>query len=135
MKDHQNELLGQLKTYWPYGAFILLTLGFFLIKGISYAFIGSYVPLLVIIAILLMIGIGFSKSKKAFFIVIGFWSILIILWALVRLLLSMVNLFVKPIPESHVNEQLGIVGIILSATFLFAGFYLWRFRRVLRDGH
>lgn len=131
MKDHQIQLKDQLKTYWTYTAFLVATLGFFLIKGITYTLIGSYVPLLVIAIILLLIGIGFGKSTKAFRRMISLWSILVILWALVRLLLSMVNLFVKPIPESHVNEQLGITGIILSCTFLFAGFYLWRYRRVI----
>jgi len=105
-----------------------ITLLFFLYKGISYAVIGSYVPVVFIMTIVALFLAGFYRSEKAFMRVLSLWAVLVVLWSFVRLLLSIVNQFVKPIPEGHVHDQLGIAGSLLSLAFLFAGVYLLRNR-------
>lgn len=103
---------------------LALSLGFFLIKGINYLFIGSIFPLLIALFILIIIAISFRSSEKKFRRSIQFWAILLILWASVRVLLGVINAFIKPMHESHINEQMGIVGTLISLSGLFIGVYL-----------
>ena len=114
---------------WLFTLCLSITLSFFIYKGILYALIGSYVPLLFIFIMLALLTFSLNKSPKAFNKSVGLWSVLIILWSAVRLLLSMVNQFVKPIPEGHIDGQLGLMGILLSVAFLCAGIYIWRNRK------
>lgn len=109
-----------------YGLVLALSLLFFLYKGVYYLILGSYVPLVLILAIIALLLISSRKSEKSFKRIVGLWAILTITWALVRLILGLTSQFVKPIPESHVAEQLGIAGAMLSLMFLCGGIYLWR---------
>lgn len=103
-----------------------VTLIFFTYKGIAYSIIGSYVPLLLISSVLGLFFYSLNKSPKALINSIGLWSVLIIFWSLIRIVLSIVNQFLKPIPEGHVDGQLGLIGFTISLAFLFAGVYMWR---------
>ena len=125
----KNQIFNQLKGHWLYSTILSLTLLFFLYKGITYAVIGSFIPLLLIVLILGLLFFGFVKSPKALRRVIGIWAALVILWSVVRLLLSIINLFVKQIPEGHVDAQLGLYGAILSMLFLFAGIYILKMKK------
>ncbi|HEY9116269.1 MAG TPA: hypothetical protein VIN11_00505, partial [Roseivirga sp.] len=104
-----------------------LTLLFFVYKGVLYAALGSFTPLCFIGVFLLLFLYGFKKSIKLFKNSLLAWAILMMLWSGVRLLLSLVNLFVKPIPEAHVSDQLGFLGILLSLLFLIAGVLIKRY--------
>ena len=97
--------------------------------GLVYLMIGSFIPIILISVIVILFVISSHKSKKSFKRVIGFWAVLLILWSSVRILLSLTNQFVKQIPESHVSEQLGIFGFILSLLFFSGAIYLWRFKK------
>ncbi|MEQ9101114.1 MAG: hypothetical protein RIF36_25540 [Imperialibacter sp.] len=129
MSAVQERRFGMLVKHLRFVTILGITLLFFLYKGISYAAIGSYVPVVFIMAILALFIAGFYKSEKAFIRVLSFWAILVVLWSFVRLLLGIVNQFVKPIPEGHVHGQLGMAGSLLSLAFLFAGVYLLRNRK------
>ncbi|CAD5251372.1 MULTISPECIES: hypothetical protein [unclassified Imperialibacter] len=128
MSAVQERRFSMLVKHLWFVAILGITLLFFLYKGISYAVIGSYVPVVFIMTIVALFLTGFYRSEKAFMRVLSLWAVLVVLWSFVRLLLSIVNQFVKPIPEGHVHDQLGIAGSLLSLAFLFAGVYLLRNR-------
>ena len=134
MKEQQRHIFTQLKENRGYGTVLGLSLLFFFYKGILYALIGSYVPILFIGAIILLFMLGFNSSEKVFKGVLLMWSLLLILWAFVRLLLGGVNQFLKPIPEGHIDGQLGIMGTLLSLAILAGGVYLWRGKRSMGEG-
>ena len=105
---------------------LVISLLFFLIKGINYLFIGSIIPIIIALFLLFIIVISFRSSEKKFRRAIRFWAILLIIWASVRVLLGIINAFIKPMHESHINEQMGIVGTIISLSGLCIGIYLIR---------
>ena len=125
MNKIQRDILSDLKKHFLYSLVLGSTVLFFLYKGFIYLILGSYVPLILISFIIILFVLNSSKSKKMFKKTIGFWTILVIIWSLVRILLSIINQFVKPLPESHVSEQLGISDLILSLLFLSGAIYLW----------
>lgn len=124
-KQQIRKLVGE---YPRYGFILGISLLFFLYKGVSYALIGSYLPLLVFLGVLALWFFGLSASALAARRVARLWAFVLILWASVRLLLAGVNQFLKPIPEGHVDAQLGLTGTLLSLAVLFCGGYLWKFR-------
>ncbi|MDT7831794.1 hypothetical protein RQM59_05345 [Flavobacteriaceae bacterium S356] len=103
---------------------LIVSLLFFVRKGIQYALIGSYLPLLLstFFTILLVYAVR-KKAVKSFRVTMKIWSILLIIWALVRLLLAIVNVSMKPLSEYHINYQIGIGGSILSLTGLWLGIH------------
>ena len=126
MNALQQHILNTLKHNSIFLAVLGLSLLFFLYKGVLYLIIGSYVPMIVILIIMTLFLFSSRKSESGFKKTIGLWAILLIIWSMVRLLLSLTNQFIKPIPESHVSEQLGVLGTIFSLLMLFGGIYLWR---------
>lgn len=126
MNKLQQTLLSNLKNHLIFAAVLVLSILFFFYKGISYLVLGSSVPLILISAITILFFLSSRKSEKSFRRITGLWAIVIISWSLVRLLLSLTNQFIKPVPESHVAEQLGVLGSMQSLLFLIGGIYLWR---------
>ncbi len=122
-------VFNKLKQHWFYTAVLLCTLGFFFVKGVWYVLLGSWLPILIILLLMALLVFSAIRSEKAFRKSIIMWSTLMILWAFVRLLLSVADNFIKPIPESHIHEQLGIQDNVLSLIFLISGIYLLRFRK------
>lgn len=131
MNTVQRNIASGLKEHVVFTVVLGLTLLFFLYKGLTYALIGSYVPLGFILAILIFLVLASRSSKKVFKRMLGIWTILLMVWSVVRLLLILINLFIKPIPESHVSEQLGVFGGLLSVLFLLGAIYLLRYRKKL----
>jgi cell division protein FtsX len=129
MGKSANHLFNIFKKDKVFGLSLAMTLIFFMYKGILYALIGSFVPLLIILTILGLILFSLKKSPKSFKRSIGLWSSLVILWSTVRLLLSATNEFIKPIPEGHIDGQLGSMSVLLSMIFLCAGIYMWKNRK------
>ena len=128
MKRSLQNMIDFLKKDLTFGAVLVLSLLYFFYKGVLYAVLGSYVPLISISSILLLFFLSSEKNVKSFNRVTGLWAILIIMWSIVRIVLSLVNQFIKPIPESHVSEQLGIIGLAKSLIFLIGAIYLWKNR-------
>ncbi|UII29888.1 hypothetical protein LVD17_16435 [Fulvivirga ulvae] len=126
MSANSKQVFDKLKTHWLYSLILSLTLMLFLHKGVMYALVGSFVPLLFVFTVLGIFVYQLNKSLKAFSRATMIWSVILILWAGVRLLLSVVNQFIKPIPEGHVHAQLGLSGALLSVVFLGFGVFLWR---------
>ena len=95
----------------------------FLLKGIQYAFLGSYSTLLtsiIIIAIFYLI----REKKNRLNSSIKIWAILIIAWSLIRIFFGILIHFVEPLTENHLQENLGFLGMCISIFFLFGGFFL-----------
>ena len=110
----------KMNTYF----FVLsLSILAFIGKGVMYLSISSYVP---IILSLLVLGVFLISRKKIKLLKISikFWAISLIVWSLIRIFIGIMNHFVKPLSENHLDQQLGIIGIIISIIFLWAGFYL-----------
>ncbi len=105
---------------------LLFSLLFFLRKAIQYVLLKSYVPAFIILSIFAIIGISLVLNKKVK-LTLRFWSILLIIWASVRILLFLANSFLKEISESHLYHQLfDTKGVIISVSFLVAGVFLFR---------
>ena len=133
MMDISKQVSQQFKYSWAYLLLLGLTLLFYLLKGITYALIGSYIPFIFIAIILTLFAFTFKKSPKALRRIIVFWAVVLILWSSIRLLLSIVNFFIMPIPEAHVHAQLGIGGAVFSLIFLIIAIYLLKFKKRVFD--
>lgn len=134
MKSLTNPLFKAIIKNQVFSMCLSITLIFFLCKGIIYAFIGSFVPLLFIITILSLFLFSITKSPGAFKRTLTMWSVLLILWSATRLFFSIINKFVKHIPEGHIDNQLGLMSVLASMTFLiFSSYMLKNRKRILRE--
>ena len=106
-----------------YTVILFLSLLLFLAKGIQYAILGSYIPLILALVICAIFYLN-QKKKKALNILIKIWAFLIIIWSLLRLLIGTADRFGKELMENHLQENLGITGSLISLMFLIIGFYL-----------
>ncbi|MAP54509.1 hypothetical protein [Altibacter sp.] len=129
MNEVQQHIVKTLKRNTIFSVILILSLAYFFYKGIWYLLLGSYVPFILIALILSLLVWSSRKSAKAFRIVIATWSILVLLWSTVRLLLSLTHQFIKPVPEGHVAGQVGVLGTIHSLLFLLGAIYLWKYRK------
>ena len=102
-------------------ALLGVSLLYFLLKGISYALIGSYVPILFITIIMLLFYGSFGARLKKHYQLLKFWAILIIIWAAIRLGLSIILKIDTTLTESHLREQFGMVQLFLSIGMLICG--------------
>lgn len=105
---------------------LILSLLYFIKKGILYAFIGSYVPFFLVAIFLSLILISIKYNRKIFFIVLRLWSILIIIWSSVRILLFIMNYFTNTFDEYHLTNQFGIKSISISLIMLLFGVMIIR---------
>jgi len=129
MNKIQRDIFSTLGEHLVYTSILSGTLLFFLYKGFTYSIIGSYIPLTLVAAFVILLILSSQNSKKSFKRILSIWAILLMIWSIVRLLLSLINHFVKPIPESHVSEQLGISGFIISSLFLSGAIYMLRYKK------
>jgi hypothetical protein len=99
---------------------------FFLVKGIQYAIIGSYVPLLMVLIVLGSLYLSFSKSIKAHRAILRIWAVLIIIWAVARFIVWVMFEVDQNLSETHIREQFGIFQHIISIAMLFIGIIIFR---------
>lgn len=129
MNKARQTIFSILKKHFIYSTFLGFTLLFFLYKGFGYLIIRSYIPLLLISAIAVLFIWSASNSKMMFRKIINLWAILLIIWSSTRILLSLMNQFVKQVPQSHISEQLGSSDFMLSLLFLSGAIYLLRYKK------
>jgi len=103
-----------------------LSLLFFLRKGFQYAIIGSYIPLVLVLFLVLLVSISLRSNKKKLFFRLKIWSILIITWSIIRLLISTMRYTTDVFDEYHQTSQFGLSGIALSAIMLIMGVLIFR---------
>ncbi|MEC7753376.1 MULTISPECIES: hypothetical protein [unclassified Roseivirga] len=126
MRDSEQTTIEDFKAHSLPGLALLLTLLFFAYRGVTYAWLGSWLPLALVALVIFLLFFSLQKSAKGFGRALRFWAVLLIIWSSIRLLLSTVNQFLKPVPEAHIAEQLGFLGALTSLLFLFSGIILYR---------
>ncbi len=105
---------------------LLLSFLFFIKKGVQYALVGSYLPLIFVALFLSLILIGTKYKRKIVLIILKLWSIWLIIWSSLRILISIVNYFTNTFDEYHLNTQLGINSIGISLIMLLFGLIIIR---------
>ena len=114
------------KGNWAIQRLILaLSLVPFLIKALDYAWLGSFVPLLLwlLFAGLIAWGVTTSSLKTRRWI-IRTWAIALVLWSLARLALLILN-FTVGAPEAHIADQMTLIYSVISIIHLLLGVYLF----------
>lgn len=106
--------------------FLLMSLSllFFLIKGIRYALIDSFVPLIFISLIFISLMTYTSKVKKYFKFSIWNWGILLLVWSSIRLIIPILFAITPNLTETHIREQFVIHEHLISLAMLSIGIYL-----------
>lgn len=106
---------------------ILVALSFIplLVKAVSYATLGAYVPLIVFCLFGWLVVWGLLRGSAAGARAIRAWASALVLWGLVRLGLS-VMLHLTDIGEAHPVNQITAWYLLLSVGHLLLGIYLHR---------
>ena len=94
---------------------------FFLVKGVSYAVIGSYIPLIFSVLFGSSLYVTFKWNQKIHFILLRVWASLIILWAISRFGIWLIFKIDSSLSETHIREQFGLVEHGISALMLVIG--------------
>jgi len=102
---------------------LLFSLLLFFLKGIQYALLGSYVPIILSVLVLLLFYMN-KKKKKSLCVLLKVWAVSIIIWSTLRILIAVIDSFNKELMENHLQENLGVLGTIISILFLTIGLFL-----------
>ena len=106
---------------------LLLSIVFFLRKGIQYSVIGSIIPLVIIIGFIILLMISVQKKKATFILIARIWAIILVIWSAIRFLISIIHLTIKPFDNSfHMTHQFSRYSIILSILMLTLGVLILR---------
>ncbi|CAM1343412.1 hypothetical protein [Tenacibaculum amylolyticum] len=121
-----ERLIISIKQHRIYFVLLTLSLFFFARKAIQYAVLESYITSVILLLILTLISTSLLLNKRTKF-ALRFWSILLLIWSIIRVLLFIANAFLKEMSESHLYHQLfSPKGIITSSIFLFMSIYLFK---------
>lgn len=113
------------------GALIISTLAI-LGKGIGYLIIGSNIPFLVGMIILVLIVYGFNYRNRHSRRIFRFWGWLLIFWGTSRLIMELLFVLTS-ITEEHIQNQFTISQRLLSLSFIVIGAYIIRKARFYRE--
>jgi len=106
---------------------LLVSILFFLRKGIQYSAIGSHVPLFIIVGVISLLAISLRAGKSYFIILLKTWSVALIIWSLVRIVISTVHLTLQPFDGSnHLTQQFSIYALIISILMLVLSIAMFR---------
>jgi len=103
---------------------ILVSLLFFLRKGVQYALIGSYVPLLIVALMASIVLLTFFYGVKFFKVFARIWAVLIICWAMTRILFATVDMTIKPFLEYHLTQQFNPSSLLISIVMFILSVYI-----------
>jgi len=118
-----NDILKKNKTFFiP----LILSLTFFLRKGIQYVIIGNPIPLLIITLFLVLLFMNFNNNKSRFLYISRIWAIVIIIWSVVRILFAIMNFATDVFDEYHTQTQFGVFGILLSISLLLMSIFIFK---------
>ena len=98
---------------------------FFLVKGIRFALIGSFLPLGIPLGFLLL-ALLFHMVRGGIGFPVKLWAMFLLLWGFIRLGIQAALYFSPQVTEAHIREQLGLGGAILSLTAISLGVYVFR---------
>lgn len=107
---------------------LILTLAAFLIRGIIYVALGSWLPLAWIVAVLAILGTARVLGRRHGQIAVKAWGVFLILYGVFRIGLATL-LYFLPINSPHAMHHTGLVFVVISALYLCAGVNLVIARR------
>lgn len=100
----------------------LISILFFIRKGIQYAFLNNHLILYSLLSILVLLIVSNRINQSLFRIILRCWFLIIIIWSLIRIAISIVHMTYMPFDISwHLTQQFGIWGLSLSMIMLFIG--------------
>lgn len=108
--------------------FLILPLSFFMVKGIRYAFIGSFIPIIFIALVISILLLTYRLNAKSFIIALKSWSIFLVFWSLTRIVIPFLFAITPGLTETHIREQFTIVEFIITIAIFILGIFIWRKR-------
>ena len=114
-----------MNTNKSFNLALILSQLFFLRKGIQYMAIGSIIPMLLGICLLLPL-LLFKRHSNVFLAYSRIWSIIIMFWSSIRILFSIMNAVTDMFDEYHSQSQFGTIGVLISLFMLFLGLVIFR---------
>lgn len=106
---------------------LIISLLFFLRKGIQFAWLGSYVPLGFLALFLIPLVATVGSNERLFLRISKIWALVIMVWGIVRIFISVVNYAFPTFDEYHLSSQLGLYGMGLSVLMLGVGIMIMRY--------
>lgn len=118
------------KNKHKYLGALILSLLFFLIRGVIYAWIGSYVPL-IFVTVFVITFIYLLIGEAAFApLIVKVWSWFLIIWGVIRLAIPMMFYIAPNVTESHIRSQFTVLEFLMSILAIGIGIYLFKKRTV-----
>lgn len=111
---------------------LLVSIVAILVKGIGYLLIGSNIPFLVGLIILVLIVYGFNHRSRISRRIFRFWGLLLVFWGALRLIMELMFVLTS-ITEEHIQNQFTIGQRLLSLSFILIGVYIIRKSRFYRE--
>ena len=102
---------------------LILSVLAFLFKGVSYLVIGSNIPFLLGIIILILIILGFNQRNRLSRRIFRFWAWLLVFWGFTRLTMELMFVLTS-ITEEHIQNQFTIGQRVFSISAIFIGLYI-----------
>lgn len=106
-----------------YSIFLYSSLILFAKKGIEYAILGSFIPLILSIVFIAIVCL-MKKSRKKTNMVLKLWAILLLVWSFSRIIIGLADTFLKELTENQIQQNMGIFGYIISILFIYIGTFL-----------
>lgn len=104
---------------------LLATMAAFVLRGLVYASIGSWLPALLASAGLIMLALGWFAGARWWKTAVRLWAFWLIVYALVRIALA-VSIKLTGIDSVQAIESTGPWYYVTSILYLLAGVLLWR---------
>ncbi len=105
-------------------ALLMLSVLFFIVKGVRYAIIESYVPIIFIASFILLFIIAFKNGYKSLRRMLRVWGVFLLIWAGAVVFVEVAFTLTPSMTEAHIREQFNLLQNLYVALFLFTGIYL-----------
>lgn len=104
---------------------LIATLGAFVVRGVGYAWIESWLPAIVALVGVCMIWLGATLGPRWQRAAVRTWAAWLVLYGLVRVALG-VSVKLAGVDSTHAIEHTGLLFYTASALYFLAGVLLWR---------
>lgn len=108
----------------PMAICLVFAVGFlaFAYKAVSYAFLESFIPLILFFLYTALFMFSFYRGEKQFHKALKFWAITLVIWSVLRLILMV--LIKLQLNEPHLLSQVNAIDIFKTLSILGIGIYL-----------
>jgi len=124
--------LGEISNFKKLYLLLTLSILFFLFKGIQYALIGSFMPIIFIAFVVFLLLLSLKIIGGGHHRVVKIWAGFLIFWSIMRLVLSVVLLVDNNLTEAHLREQFTLEQQLISLFVGLVGYYMFRLLRLVR---